>query len=379
MKASTEHPVYSARIVKSNGTTYRLKDITTDLIVSHPKGELAEKAVATLVDVKVGNDLLRNLIALQDKVYINADTGSGESEVFRGLVWERDFSYDADTDEINIVCYNRLIYMQKSKDNFFAKSGKTTKSLVETLANKWGFKISFKYKSITHGKLTFHNESVADILISILDEVKKKKGVGYVIRMSGDTIVIETEGSNKTVYKLVEKKNAISTSFKETMDGMVTKVLIVKAETTDETDNSEQSIVELAKSYMESDPSLSYADAIAKAKEKVNGSSGSGETGNYLTVTSVSKNTSKYGTLQQIITISKDENLSEAKEEANQTLEDNATPQKEYDIKSVDVPWVKKGDQIYITAGSLNGYYIVDSVEHDTLNYIMYLEVSKYE
>lgn len=338
MKASTEHPVYSARIVKSNGTTYRLKDITTDLIVSHPKDELAEKAVATLVDVKVGKEQLRNLIAVQDKVYINANTGSGESEVFRGLVWERDFSYDADTDEINIVCYDRLIYMHKSKDNFFAKSGKTTKALVETLAKKWGFKISFKYKSITHGKLTFHNESVADILISILDEVKKKKGVGYAIRMSGDTIVIETEGSNKTVYKLAEKKNAISTSFKETMDGMVTKVLIVKAETV----NDE-------------------------------------ETGNYLTVTSVSKNTSKYGTLQQIITISKDENLSEAKEEANQTLADNATPKKEHEIKAVDVPWVKKGDQIYITAGSLNGYYIVDGVEHDTLNYIMYLEVSKYE
>lgn len=345
MKASVERPIYTARIVHESGstaTTYQLKDITTDLIVGHQKNDLAEKVDLSIVDIKVGNSMLKNLIAVKDRVYVNANTGSGESEVFRGIVWERNLSEDADSNEIKLVCYDRLIYLQKSKDNFFAKSGKQTKNLIETLGSNWGFKISYKYHSITHGKLTFHNESIADIMVSILNEVKKQTGIGYVIRMDGDTVVIESEGSNKTVYKLTSKDNTVSTSFKESMDDMVTKVLIVKAETT-KNGNSEE------------------------------------DTGKYLTVTSVSKNTDKYGTLQQIITIGKDDSVSDAKTEANQTLKDNATPKKEIEVHSTDIPWVKKGDQIYISAGSLNNYYIVDGIEHDALKSLMYLEVKLYE
>ena len=383
MKASVERPIYTAKIVHESGTTattYHLKDITTDLLVSHPENELAEKVDISLVNIKVGNDFLRNLISVKDKMYVYANTGSGEKEVFRGFVWERTMSEDADSNDIRLLCYDRLIYLHKSKDTFFAKSGKLTKGLIESIASKWGFKISYKYVSITHGKLSFHNDSVADIIISILDEAKKQKGAGYVIYMDGDTIVIDYEGNNKTVYKLTSTDNTISTRFSESMEDMVTKVLIVKAETisTEKTDNSNRAIIELAQSYMAQDSNLSYADAIARAKESLNSGGSGGETGRYLTVDSVSKNTDKYGTLQQILVLGKDENLSDAKTEANQTLKDNATPKKELEVESVDIPWVKKGDQIYISAGSLNGYYVIKSIEHDALKYSMNIEVSVY-
>lgn len=344
MKASVERPIYTAKVVHESGstaTTYHLKDITTDLLVSHPKNMLAEKVDISLINTKVEKTQLRSIIAVKDKIYVYANTGSGSSEVFRGIVWERTLSEDSDSDEIKLSCYDRLIYLHKSRDNFFAKSGKKTKALIESIAKKWGFKISFKYSSITHGKLTFHNENVADIIISILEEVKKKTGISYIIRMEKDTIVIDAVGSNTKAYQLTSKTNTISTNFNETMEDMVTKVLIVKAETTKK----------------------------GKSEE---------ETGKYLTVASVTKNTDKYGTLQQIITLGKDDSLADAKKEANQTLKDNAVPKKEIDVKSVDIPWVKKGDQIYISAGSLSGYYIVDGIEHDALNYLMRMEISKY-
>lgn len=342
MKASITNPVYSARLVKDNGTTYRLKDITTNLIVAHPKDELAEKVSLTLVNIKVGSSKLIDLISVKDRLYVNANTGSGDKEVFSGIVWAREVSEDSDANEIQLTGYDRLIYWHKSKDNFFAKAGKKTNTVISSIASKWGLKISYKYLSITHAKLTYHDESIADIVIDILNKVKKQTGVDYIIHMDGGTIIIEPVGSNKTVYKLSDKENALSSYYKQTMEGMVTKVLIVKAETT-KNGNSEE------------------------------------ETGNYLTVASVSKNTGTYGTLQEIITISKDEKVSEAKEEANQTLKDNATPKVEEEVKAVDIPWVKKGHQIYISAGKFNGYYIVDGIEHDSTDGVMYMEVSKYE
>ena len=345
MKASIEHPVYSAKIIHNNGatnTTYKLKDITTDLVVSHQKDDLAEKVDISVVNIKVGSQMLSNLISVKDRVYVNANTGSGENSVFSGIVWERTLSEDSDNNEIKYTCYDNLIYLHKSKDNFFAKAGKQTDDLIKSLASKWGFKVSYKYVSISHAKLTFHNQSIADIIVEILDKVKKQTGVGYVIRMDGNTIVIASVGSNKTVYKLAKKENAVSTYFKESMEDMVTKVLIVKAETT-KNGNSEK------------------------------------ETGRYLTVASVDRNTSQYGTLQQILTLDKDENLADSKEEANQTLKDHSTPKITNEVSSVDIPWVNKGDQIYISAGNFNNYYIVESIEHDALKGLMYLEVSKYE
>lgn len=386
MKASITNPVYSARLVKANGMTYKFKDITTDLLVSQPEKELAEKVNLTLANIKVGSSKLIDLISVKDNVYVNANTGSGEKEVFRGIVWSREVSEDADADEIELTCYDRLIYWQKSKDNFFAKAGKSTKSVISSIASKWGFSISYKYLSITHAKLTYHDESISDIIIDILNKVKKQTGVDYVIYMDGNKIVIDKVGSNKTVYKLSQKENAVSAYYKQTMEDMVTKVLIVKAETTAVTTkesggSSEAAIIELAKSYMAEDPDLTYADAIAKAKESLSGSSSSGgeETGRYLTVASVSRNTAQYGTLQEIITISKDEKLSEAKEEANQTVKDHGKPKVEEEVKAIDIPWVKKGHQIYISAGKLNGYYIVKGIEHDAAEGIMYMEVYAYE
>ena len=340
MIASMKNPIYKVTIIKADGTKYQLKDVTSDLVVGHAEDELAEKVTATLVNVKVGKNWLHSLVSLRDKVYVYSNTGSGSKEVFRGIVWERETVDTVDVREFKINCYDRLIYLHNCNDNLFVKKGKKTKDVITSLAKRWGFKISYKYVSISHAKLTYHDESVADIMISILDKVQKKTGKDYVIRMDKNVIVIETVGSNNTIYKIESSDNAIGTSYKQSMDGMKTKVLIVKAETTKKKDSEE-------------------------------------ETGKYLTVTSVKKNTDKYGTLQEIVVKEKDEKLSEAKKEANEILKEHAKPKTEIEVEAIDNPWVKKGDKVYIAAGTLKNYYIVKGIEHDASNHVMHLEVKK--
>ena len=339
-KASITNPIYTANIIKTNGTKYRLKGVTTDLNVSHSKDELAEKVIISLVNVKVGTKRLHSLISLKDKIYVYANTGSGAKEVFRGFVWERTLFSDADRRELQLVCYDRLIYLHKSKDNLFVKKGKKTKDVLTSLAKAWGFKISYKYESISHSKMVFQDESIADIFISILNKVKKKTGKKYAIRLEKNVIVIETVGKNSTVYKVENKDNAISTEYRQTMEDMVTKVKIVKAETVKKKDSDE-------------------------------------ETGKYLTVTSLSKNTKEYGTLQEILVKEKDDKLSEVKKEAQKTLDSKAKPKGEVEVKAIDNPWIKKGYKVYISAGDLKNYYIVNGIEHNAMDKVMYLEVSK--
>lgn len=338
--ASMTNPIYTANLIKSDGTKYRLKGVTTDLVTNHGKDELAEKVTLSLVNVKVGTKWLHSLISLKDKVYVYANTGSGSKLVFQGFVWERGLDTAADSKDIRLICYDRLIYFHNCKDNLFVKKGKKTKDIVTSLAKKWGFKISYKYSSISHGKLVHHNESIADILISVLDEVKKKTGKDYVIRFENNVMVIETVGSNSTIYKIENGKNSLNVRYAQTMEGMVTKVLIVKAETVKKKDSEE-------------------------------------ETGKYLTVTSLTKNTKTYGTLQDIIVKNKDDKLSEVKKEAQEILNKNGSPKSEISVSAVNNPWIKKGHKVHIKSGNLNNYYIVQGIEHNATDNVMELEVKK--
>ena len=329
--ASMEHPIYTAHILKTSGEKIKLKDVITDLSINHGENDLAEKVTLSMINVKVSTQYLYDLISVKDQLYVYANTGSGAEEVFRGIIWERKENIDTDRNEIPLVCYDRLIYLQESKDNLFVKKGKNTKNIIDSIASDWGFTVNYKYTSITHGKIVYRSQSIADMFISLLDEVKKKTGIDYIIKMNKNEIIIDSVGMNSTIYKIQEKQNMINCSRSETMDGMVTKIKIVKSQNSNDDE--------------------------------------------YTTVANVSKNVDIYGTLQDIIVKNKDDSLSEAKEEANTILNEKATPKREDLITAVDNPWIKKGDKIYINSGTYSGYYIAQSIEHDAKEHKMYLKV----
>ena len=336
MAASKQCPVYKMNLFDSSGKKYQFQNITTDLVFGHEEEDIAEKVNITLANVMVGKKRLSSYIKLRQKVYLYANTGSGSKEVFRGYVWERKFSTSDDSREITLLCYDRLIYLQKSKDNLFRKKGARTKDVITSIAKKWGIKIKYNYKSITHGKLVYRSENLSDIIISILNKVKKKTGVGYVIRCEKGVMVIEPQGSNKTVYKVEKGDNAISDEYIQSMEDMITKVKIVKAES---------------------------------KKDK--------ETGKYITVSNVKGDTKTYGTLQDIVEKGSDEKLSEAKKEAKNIIKKNGKPKTEITVSAVDNPWIKKGHKVYINTGYLKNNYIVKGIEHDATNHTMRMEVRK--
>ena len=329
--ATITHPIYTANILKNDGTTLKLKDVLTDLSINHGENDLAKKVTLSLINITVSNKCLYDMISVKEQLYVYANIGDGAKEVFRGVVWKREERFDTDTNEVPLVCYDRLIYLQESKDNLFVAKGKNTKTIIESIASEWGFSVTYKYKSITHGKIVYRNHSIADMFISLLDEVKKQTGVNYIIKMDQNKIIIDSVGTNTTIYKIQAKQNLINSSRSETMDGMVTKIKIVKSKTSSDEE--------------------------------------------YTTVATVSKNTETYGTLQDVIIKGKDDALSVAKEEANTILKEKSTPKKEGEITAIDNPFVHKGDKVYINTGIYSGYYIVKSIEHDVRKNLMYLEV----
>lgn len=329
--ASNINPIYTVKI--STGTkVYNVSKAITDLVISHNESDFSQKVSVSIANVIVDKQQFVNLVALKNTLYVYCNTGSGAKEVFRGYIWTKEYDEELQGSDIRLVAYDRLIYLQNSKDNLYFAKGKSTKTVLSDIAKKWGVTLSYKYSSITHGKLVFRAENLADIIIETLDKVKKKTGKKYAIRCDKGTMIIEPYGSNTTIYKLEKKKNAISTSYSTTMDGMITKVLIIGNE--DKNDKS---------------PNLA----------------------------TVKGNTSTYGTLQEVISKSDDDKLSEIKKEAQQTIKDNGSPKTSITVRAVDNPNIKKGHKIYLYAGIMKNYYHVLGIEHDCISKEMTLEVEK--
>ena len=308
MAASKENPKYTVKI-KDGSTTYDVTPTLTNMDFSDQSSQMAQSVTITLMNVKVNKKNLSSLIKLRQRVFISANDGEKKGEVFRGWIWSMNYDASTDAKEIIFKCYDNLMYLQESEDSFFFSKGKSTKEVMNSIFKKWGVKHKFTYSSITHAKLVLRGDLSNIITADVLDLVKDKTGDKYVITSKKDVVNIAKVGTNSTVYKITNKKNAIKVLKEQSMDGMITKVVIVGKK-----DDSEKLPVEAT----------------------------------------VKGNTSKYGTLQKILDRDSDTSLAKAKKEAKNIIKENGKPSWEAEIRTADIPWIRKGDKVYVDAGGIS-------------------------
>lgn len=317
MKASQGNPVYTVYIVDGN-TKYDITPAVTSLDFSEQKKQMAQSVNIGVANVQFKGKWLTSILKVRQRVFIHANDGTKSGEVFRGYVWTRSYKANVSDRDITLKCYDNLIYFQESQEAEFFPDGKNTKDVVAALCEKWGVKLEYSYESITHSKLalrgTLSDLFTADILDLVVDRTSKK----YVIRSEQDTMKVLTVGQNSTVYKIVAAQNAATTRSECTMDGMKTKVVIL-------------------------------GKAADDGREPVEAT--------------VAGKTDQYGTLQEIISRDENTSLADAKKEAQGVLKNKGEPFWEYEILTPDIPWIRKGDRVYVNAGDIaNKELIVWSV-----------------
>lgn len=317
MAATQQKPEYTVYIVDGS-TKYNVTPAVMVQDRSEPNGQIAQRVVLQLANVKVGDTWLSSLLKARNRVFIYANDGTKEDEVFRGYLWTRARNDSLGENELRYTCYDNLIYFQESEDSLYFSSGKSTKDVMASICDKWGIKLQYSYDSITHAKLPLRGTLTDIFTDDILEPVKKRTKKKYVILSEKDTMVVRPVGSNSTIYHFVAGKNITKTASGWTMDGVITQVVIVG-----KADDDDREPIEAT----------------------------------------VSGKTSEYGTLQKIQSRSENTSLADAKIEAKNTVDEYGAPKWEYEITAPDVPWIRKGDKIYVSAGEIVGYRIVTEVD----------------
>lgn len=317
---------YKVVALLPDGLSMDLSNSVESLKWEDNNGELAQRATIGLAQTQTSKGWLTSVIALCTTIYIFGN----DDEVLRGIVWE--WEYTSSTKRsFQVTVYDKMIYSQKSKDNFFFADGMVTKTIVSEICGKWGIPLDYRWGNYKHGKLVYKGQTLAKMIFDTLDEVKKKTGKRYVVKYVKDTLVIDFPGTNDPVYVISSQNGtAIATQHKITMDKLVTKVIIA-------------------------------------GKEKSDG---------MIPIEATVKGKTEYGVLQDIVS-SSSSSVAEATEEANAKLKENGMPENVIRVDAVDIPCVRKGDVIEVVAGSLNGDYFVLSVAHDAISQTMSMTLEK--
>ena len=317
---------YKVIALLKDGSEMDLSNALESLKWEENDGELAQRATISLAQVNTEKGWLSSVMELCTTVYIFAN---GE-ECMRGIIWGWEYTSSSKR-SFQITVYDKMIYLQKSKDNYYFEDGTTTKTVISQICSDWGIPLEYKWGNFKHGKLAIKSKTLAKMIMDTLDEVKRKMGYRYVAKYVKDTLVIDFPGTNEKVY-IISSSNgtAIATQHRVSMDKLVTQVVVTGKDS-------------------------------SKGKIPVEG---------------VVNGKKEYGVLRDIVS-SSSTSVSEATDEANVMIKEKGQPENTIRVDAVDIPQIRKGDVVEVVAGSLNGDYFVLSVSHDATTQTMNLTLEQ--
>lgn len=326
---------YHIIAVDEQGRQYNIKDFIENLGWEENENEISTRISFTVQNDKTSKGKLSSLIKPGYLVVVLASYGdSHKKEVARGYVVSWNPSQRNRGNSLKCICYDELYNLQKSQDNFYFPSGTGTQSAIDSILKAWQIQSgSYKGPNVAHGKLKFNNKYLSDMLLELLDDAVKKGGQKCIIRASKGKISILPRGENEHVYVF-------------------------------KTDNTE-----------EINETRSTADMVTRVKVV-----GQADDDGNSSVEATLNGLTKYGVRQRIYTRGSDESLEDAQSAAQEILNENGKLSTDISVQSPDVPFIRKGDLIYLMAGS-KGYYYIKSIQHnaDTSSMTMDLEKAEQE
>ena len=321
---------YRVVVLDESGNQYDIKDYIQNLGWEENENEISVRLSFTARNDRTSKGHLSDIIKPGCLVGIfSSDGSSPDEEVARGYVEKWNPVEKNSGSSLKCTCYDELYKLQKSQDNRYYPSGTGTKSAVQGIFDDWEItQGEYEGPNVSHGKMVYNNKYLSDMILDLLDDAAKKGGEKCMIRaVKGYTSVIPL-GSNKTVYVFREDNTQSFSQILSTVS-LITRVKVIG---------------------QADDAGRRSVDATLNGQ-------------------------TQYGIRQRIYIRGSDETLSDAKSAAQEILEGEGKIEREMLVQSPDVPFVRKGDLVYIMTGAVSDYYYIKSIQHNADVYSMTMEL----
>ena len=322
---------YRLVVMTEDKKQYNIKEFVENLGWEENDGKLAVRISFTAKNDQTSAGLISSLAKPGCLVGVFASHGSIDEEVARGYITDWKPTLSGSKDKFDVTCYDELYNLQESQELIYYSSGIGTKSAITKIFDDWQIPMD-KYEGpdVTHGKLAYKTEMLSDVLLDILDDAKKKGGGSAMIRAAKGKVSVIEWGSNTTVYHF-EADNTKQVSHKKSTSGMITRVKIIG---------------------QEDDDGRSSVEAV------VNG-------------------LTKFGVRQKIYIRGKDDSVSDAQSAAQEIIDEKGQVKEDITVQAPDIPFIRKGDLVHMTVGTLKDYYYVKGIRHDADSGSMTMDLKK--
>ena len=317
------------KVLIIDGQTKRnITDYVEGLTWEENEKEIASRVTFSIKSDKTPKGYLSDLIKPGMLAIVYSQISDNQYEVARAYIEKWDLKKTYGGDMLKCTCYDLLYKLQKSQDNRFYPSGTRTKTIITEVFKTWGVPYEYNGPNAAHGKQIYNNDYLSDIILDILDDAKKRGSDSYIVRATKGKVYVQRKGINAPVYVFDGSNSQTYNSIIDTSD-MITRVKVL-GQSKDEGKKPIEAVV----------------------------------TGN-----------TKYGVRQKIYTRGSDETLTAAKLAANQILKDEGKIKRSITVQSVDVPIIRKGDVVFVKIGGANGFYYVNSIQHNADSQSMTMDV----
>ncbi|MNW34037.1 hypothetical protein D3C74_110040 [compost metagenome] len=319
---------YDIAVLLPQGERLSLSNVANGLNWSESSGELAASLQFRIYNQKLGNGWLHKKLPLGARTLLRADWGEGWQEIHQGIIFGWEYENDS-VGALNIKAYDILIYLLRSKDDRYYPNGTKARVIVEDIAKAWNIPIGVNdLPDMALAKQVFRGDTLGAMLDKVLEQVQKRGGGKYVIRASGGKINFLRQGQNKTVYRF-EGEIVRRMTDQQDIEDLVTRVKIIGKE-----------------------DKAGRAPVIAQLDGKT-----------------------EFGILQDVIYNEQYDSAAAAKIAAQEILKERGVPRKQRTIAAVDLPFLRRGDKIFASVGTIEGHFVVVGIQHDADSRSMTMEV----
>lgn len=321
---------YKVVVLGETGEQLNVTDITENLSWEENDGELALRLSVTLANTTHNGKRISSIAKPNCYIIVTAEVESSSEEVARVRIIEWEPTRTGESDSIVLSGYDELFDLQKSQDNRYLPEGTGTDTAIKAIFSEWGIPVaSYEGPSNPNAKTTYRNEYLSDIILDLMKTAVQHGEEECVIRAKKGKVSVVPRGTNGTVYVFADTQNLELSRYRISTADMVTVVKIVAPD------------------------------------------SGSGRQ----KIEAVENGKVQYGKRQRILVRDKEDSLGTAQAAARKILEDDGKPAETFEIRSPDVPYVRKGDKVKVVTRVYEGFAYVLSVQHNATSRAMTMTI----
>ncbi len=312
---------YYGVVITDDGKTIEVTDSLSELSWSEPQGQLSMKASFTARNNSADGSFLSDTVQPGMIFVVLASLASKTEEVFRGKIEVWNPVSNSEDDLLKCTAYDELFPLQKSNDCFTVKKNWKASKALRKFFKEWKLNMGrYEGPTVKLKKMIFQDRSVADIINSILLKAYDLGDDKCFMRSSDGVIDILPYYDNYDIY-FFNEDTASQIDERQSTENLVTRVKIMDAE-------------------------------YKKMKKKIDG-------------------LTDYGIRQKILAMQQDQKLKDAKVQAQQIIDEEGVIERKITVRSPDLPFVRRGDVVYIDIKTSVGYFDVVGVNHDADSYNM--------